>query len=129
MQHFSMTTPYHKNPGPIPSVTKLKIFVGLPCSILLVHLYNAQFASLKRNYQCTCTYWQKEWVLLSITSINFWEITTARTSKKRKLNDWDFPAYYDKLLAPRPIEMTWRDNNSCYMVSYRSRKILFSWFM
>ena len=31
-------------------------------------------------------YRHKEWVLLSITSIKFWEIKTARTFKKRKLN-------------------------------------------
>ena len=38
-----------------------------------------------KNAKKKC-YRHNEWVLLSITSIKFWEITTDRTSKKRKLN-------------------------------------------
>ena len=44
-------------------------------------------------------YRHKEWVLLSITCMKFWEITTVRTSMKRKLNQLRLSRLFDKLLS------------------------------
>ena len=70
-------------------------------------------------------------VLLSITSINFWEITTARTSKKWKLNQafsrlrleclfWQATSVLWQV--PRPIEKSLvnivPDNQICKMIQH-----------
>ena len=65
-------------------------------------------------------YRYKEWILLFTTSKNFWEITTARTSKKQKLKrfqDWYFPAYFDKLLLfLTSATSNWRDTEKKIIV-------------
>ena len=79
-------------------------------SLMFISFHVLKNIDPKMQKKC---YRHNEWVLLSITSIKFWEITTDRTSKKRKLNQAFSRLRLSRLFwqatfvlqqAPRPIE-------------------------